>query len=394
MTIDRPMRVIIAPQAFKGSLTAAEVAEAIAAGIRDGWPWSVPPEIEQIPLADGGEGTAATLVTAAGEHGTLIPVMVRGPLPNQHISATLGWLDDETPTAVVEMAQAAGITLIPAERRDPTLTSTVGVGDLVRVALDRGARRIWVGLGGSGTNDGGAGMAQALGAQLLDANNRELPPGGAALMDLAHIDITHLDPRLRNTEIVGITDVINPLCGPEGASAIYGPQKGATPEHVAALDSALAQFARCIEHDLDRDIANIPGAGAAGGLGAGLLAFTDAHLAHGAEFLLDAVHLTERMANADLLITGEGRLDGQVAYGKLTGTIARHAKAQGIPAICVAGGVAEGYAQVYDLGITAVIVAADGPRSLDDAMTHAAQLIRDAVARAFRFWQALPRESI
>ncbi len=381
-----PARILVAPQAFKGSLAAADVAAAIAAGLRAGWPWLTPPAITCLPLADGGEGTVQALVAAHESPGTITTIEVAGPLPGQRVRADLGWLPGAVPTAVVEMAQAAGLPLVPPDQRDPTLTTTAGVGDLIRAALDWGAGRILVGLGGSATNDGGAGLAHALGARLLEAQGRDLPPGGLALADLARIDLTGLDPRLAQTTIIGLTDVTNPLCGPLGASAVYGPQKGATPAQVGHLDAALAHFAAIIQRDLGRAVAEIPGAGAAGGLGAGLLAFTGATLHPGAEVVLDALACDARLAEADLVITGEGRLDDQSAFGKLTGTLAARAKAQGVPLLCVVGGLASGYESAYDLGITAVIVAADGPRPLADAMTHAATLIRDAVARAVRLW--------
>ncbi len=384
-----PRRILIAPQAFKGSLNATDVATAIAAGLRSGWPWPDLPEIILRPLADGGEGTLHALLAAFGG-GSLIPVEVAGPLPGQRVVAALGWLEDAHPTAVIEMAQAAGWALVSPQQRDPLRATTYGVGELLRVALERGARRIFIGLGGSATNDGGAGMAQALGARLLDADNADLPPGGAALARLARIDINALDARLHQVEIIALTDVVNPLCGTDGASAVYGPQKGATPAQVALLDAALARYAAVIARDLGRAVADLPGAGAAGGLGAGLLAFTHARLVPGADAILDATSIDAELERADLVITGEGRIDAQSIASKLTGTLARRAQGRSVPVICVAGGVADGYEQSYDQGITAVIVAADGPRPLAEAMTHAAELIRDAVSRAIRLWVMHP----
>jgi glycerate kinase len=263
---------------------------------------------------------------------------------------------------------------------------------MIRAALDHGAQRLAIALGGSATNDGGAGMAQALGARLLDAAGHELPPGGAALADLAQIDLAALDPRLQAVEVIGVTDVTNPLCGSEGASAVYGPQKGSTPAQVAQLDAALAHFAKIIARVAGRHVAHTPGAGAAGGLGAGLLAFLgpQTRLVRGAEYVLDAVRLDERIAAADLIFTGEGRLDDQVVYGKLTGTLATHAHQQGKPVIAVVGGVGPGYEAAYVAGITAIIVAADGPRPLAEAMAHAAALVSDAVARGLRLWRVNP----
>lgn len=384
--------ILIAPQAFKGSLDAAGVAAAIAAGLRQGWS-GLAPAIDQVALADGGEGTTQALVGAAGSRGMLIPVEVAGPLPGQRVVAELGWIAGEPPTAVVEMAMAAGLPLVPSEQRDPGQTTTRGVGELIRAALDRGAGTIYVGLGGSATNDGGAGMAQALGARLFDADGVELPPGGAELARLARIDPAGLDPRLQAVTISGITDVTNPLCGTTGASAIYGPQKGATPAQVNALDAALRHYAAILVRDLGRDVAEIPGAGAAGGLGAGLLAFGGPRttLERGAEAVLRAVEIDQRLAWADLVITGEGQVDEQIAFGKITGTLATRAHMHGLPVWCVAGGLGAGHARAYELGVNAIIVAADGPRNLADAMAHAATLIAEAVARAVRLWQ-MPRK--
>lgn len=381
-----PQRILIAPQAFKGSLDAAGVAAAIAAGVGAGWPWPMQPTLHLLPLADGGEGTLQALV--ASGHGTLLLRVVTGPLHGQMLTAEIGWLEDGFPTAVVEMAQAAGLPLVPPDQHDPLSATTRGVGELIIAALDAGARRVLVALGGSATNDGGAGMAQALGARLLNATGCDLPPGGGALADLARIDCTMLDPRLAQVEIIGLTDVANPLAGPEGASAIYGPQKGASPAQVAQLDAALAHYGAVITRDVGRDVAALPGAGAAGGLGAGLLAFGGprARLAPGADFVLDALDFAARLQMADLVITGEGRIDGQIAYGKLTGCVAQRGRQAGLPVLCVAGGLAAGYEKAYDLGISAIIVASAGPQSLADAMADAPRLISGAVARALRLW--------
>lgn len=381
-----PLRILIAPQAFKGSLDAAAVGQAIAAGVRQGWPWPVAPAITIMPLADGGEGTLRAL--AGSDAGWQIQSHpVAGPLPGQQVAAEWGWRAPHD--ALIEMATAAGLPLVPPDLRNPGLTTTSGVGELVRLALDHGARRIFIALGGSATNDGGAGFAQALGARFLAADGSELPPGGAALAELDRIDISALDPRLEQTEIFGVTDVTNPLNGLEGASAIYGPQKGATLAQVAELDAALTNYATIIQRDVGRDVALIAGAGAAGGLGAGLLAFggPQPRLLRGADFVLEAVALRERLAVTDLVMTGEGRLDAQVAYGKLTGTLAQTASTDGVPVICVAGGVGAGYEVAYELGITAIVIAADGPRTLADAMAHAPDLITGAVARAVRWWR-------
>ena len=387
-----PVSVLVAPQAFKGSLDAARVADAIATGIRLGWPDALPPHVTLLPLADGGEGTVHAL-TADGR-GTRSLRVATGPLPGEQVTAEIGWLGGENPTAIVEMAQAAGLPLIAPDARDPLRATTYGVGELLRAALDAGARRIYVGLGGSATNDGGAGMAQALGVRLLDGDDQDLPPGGAALAALARIDLAALDPRLAATEIIGLTDVTNPLCGPEGASAVYGPQKGATPAQLAQLDAALAHYAAIIARDMGCAVAEVPGAGAAGGMGAGLLAFGGPHtrLVGGATTVLNLLDIDARLDHTHLVFTGEGRLDAQVVYGKLTSALAKRAHVRGIPVLCVVGGLAAGYEAAYDLGISAVIVAADGPRSLADAMTHTHDLIAGSVARALRLWRMPPLE--
>ena len=387
------LRVLIAPQAFKGSLEAAEVAQAIAVGVRTGWPWSTPPTITLLPLADGGEGTLHALVTAAGPRGSLRTHTVTGPFHGQSITAEVGWLDDGYPTAIIEMAQVAGLPLIPPDQRDPTHTTTYGVGELLLAAVADGARRILVALGGSGTNDGGAGMAQALGVRLLDAQGDPLSCGGGALAQLAQIDSSQLDPRLAQVEIIGLTDVTNPLCGPQGASAIYGPQKGATAAQVTELDAALANYAAMIVRDIGRVVADIPGAGAAGGLGAGLLAFggSQVRLAGGADFVLAATDFDAHLHQTDLFFTGEGRIDAQIAFGKLTGAVAIRAQQSHVPTLCVVGGLASGYEQAYALGITAIIVATDGPQTLPEAMARAPHLIADSVARALRLWGNPPR---
>jgi glycerate kinase len=303
------MRVLLAPQELKGSLTATEAVDAMAAGVqrvlRDA-------ELDRAPIADGGPGTVAAVVAAT--RGETRRVRCRDPL-RRAIDAELGLIDGGH-TAVIEMAAAAGLVLLHPEERNPLGTGTEGVGDLILAALDAGASRLIIGLGGSATNDGGAGMATALGARLLDGEEKDLPPGVGSFVRLARIDASALDPRLRSVEIIGATDVRNPLCGPEGASAVFGPQKGATPEQVAYLDACLAHYADIIDHDLGLNVRDVPGAGAAGGLGAGLVAFLGAELRSGFELVAEVTSLEERIARADLVLTGEGRLDRQSVYGK------------------------------------------------------------------------------
>ncbi len=376
------MKIVVAPQSLKGSLDAPEVGHSIEAGIRAVLPDA---EVLVIPVADGGEGTVRALVAATG--GTLRTATVTGPL-GQAVQAEFGILGESAAfsgrTAVIEMAAASGLPLVPPERRDPRATTTRGTGELMRAALDLGCERILLGIGGSATNDGGAGMAQALGARLLDAAGTELPPGGAALARLAHIDVTGLDARLRQTQVLVACDVTNPLYGPEGASAVYGPQKGATPEMVQELDAALRHYAEVLRRDLGADVAQVPGAGAAGGLGAGLLAFARAQLTPGAPLILRALDFDAKLHGAALVITAEGRLDAQTAYGKAVGAVAAAAKRAGARTIALAGSLAADDATLAALGIAAALPIADGPLTLDESMARAAELLATATTRAMR----------
>lgn len=287
-------------------------------------------------------------------------------------------------TAVIEMAAASGLPLIAPDRRDPRVTTTRGTGDLIHAALDAGARRLLVGIGGSATNDGGAGMAQALGVRLLDTAGRDLPPGGAALARLDRVDVSGRDPRLVGVEVIVASDVTNPLCGPTGASAVYGPQKGATPEMVEELDAALAHYATVLRRDLGADVAEVPGSGAAGGLGAGLLAFLGARLQPGAAMVLEAVGFERHLPGAALVFTAEGRLDDQTAYGKAVAAVAGAARAHGVPVVVLAGGLMPGYESLYAAGVNAVLPIADGPLTLDESMARAADLVASAAERALR----------
>jgi len=371
------MRIVIAPQSLKGSLTAAEAGQAIAEGIRTILPEA---DVEIVPVADGGEGTVQALVDATG--GQIVQQMVTGPL-GEPVLAFFGLLGDGR-TAAIEMAACAGLPLVPPAKRDPRITTTYGVGELILAALDRGCRHFIIGIGGSATNDGGAGMAQALGASLLTDKGTEIARGGAALATLSRISTATLDARLQECTFEVACDVSNPLCGPTGASAVYGPQKGATPEMVTQLDAALAHYAQVIERDLGLSVRDVPGAGAAGGLGAGLLAFLHATLRPGAQIVLEAVRLEERLANADLVITAEGQLDSQTAYGKSVGAVAALAKRYTLPVVALAGSLGENYQTVYTLGVDAVAVLPSGPMVLAYAMEHAAGLAKDATERSLR----------
>ena len=371
--------MVIAPQGFKGNLTALRVSQAIDNGIRR----VVPSVITAIvPMADGGEGTMQALVDAIG--GEMIPVEVTDPLGGRVI-AHFGLLSDKV-TGVIEMAAASGLNLVPPQKLNPLLTTTYGTGELILAALERGCRKLIVGIGGSATNDGGAGMAQALGAKLLDTKGVPLAFGGAALADLEHIDVTTIDPRLADCDIILACDVTNPLCGPQGASAVYGPQKGATKEMVVKLDAALAHYAEVIERDLGIDVRDVPGAGAAGGLGAGLIAFLKARVLPGVDVVIQATGLIEHLKEATLVFTGEGRLDSQTACGKVPVGVARKAKAFGLPVIAIAGEIGSGYQAVYEQGIDTVFSIAPGPISFSQSTEMAEKLITDVAERAIRLF--------
>lgn len=374
-------RIVVAPDSYKGSLSALGVAQAMERGILRVFPSA---EVRKVPIADGGEGTVDTLVSATG--GQLRQTTVSGPL-GERVCASWGVLGDGR-TAVIEMAAASGLPLVPVDKRNPRLTTSYGTGELMRAALDAGLRRIIVGIGGSATNDGGAGMAQALGARFTGQDGSELPAGGAALAKLAHIDLQDLDPRLAKTDITIACDVDNPLCGPRGASVVFGPQKGATPEMVAELDAALARFAVCAEQATGRKVAEQPGAGAAGGLGAGLLFFTPAKLKPGVDLVLDASAFAKIVQDARFVITGEGRTDFQTAFGKAPIGVAKRAKQFAVPVFCLSGGLGPGADDVLTHGIDAVISICEQPMSLDECMRDASTLIESAAARLCRIIRA------
>ena len=349
----------------------------MARGIRKIFPDA---EICKVPIADGGEGTVEALVTATG--GQIKTCEVTGPLGHR-ITAQWGVLGDAR-TAVIEMAAASGLPLVPPEARNPLVATTLGTGELIRAVLDAGLRRIIIGIGGSATNDGGVGMARALGAQFLNAESKELGEGGAALADLETIDLSGLDPRLMDTELIVACDVDNPLCGPRGASAVFGPQKGADPAGVALLDAALAHYAGCAQRVTGRDVANVAGAGAAGGLGVGLMFFTPARLRPGVEIVLEAVGFADIVGDATFVITGEGRTDFQTAYGKAPVGVAKVAKQFGVPVFCISGSLGEGADDVLAQGIDAVMSICDRPMVLEECMHDASALIEAGTTRLCR----------
>lgn len=371
------MRIVIAPDSFKGSLTAAQAAGAMGRGVQAALPGA---EVVRLPMADGGEGTLDALVAATG--GQVLTAAVTGPL-GEPLSARWGLLGDGR-TGVIEMAAASGLLLVPPERRDPTATTTYGTGELIRHALNQGVERLVVGIGGSATNDGGAGMVMALGGQLLGRDGRPLGFGGAALLGLDRIDLSGLDPRLARVELLVACDVDNPLTGPRGASAVYGPQKGATPEMVPLLDRALSRLAAVMARDLGRDVAGLPGAGAAGGLGAGLMGFLGAGLAPGVEVVMEAVRFDELLTGADLVLTGEGRTDGQTLAGKVPLGVARRAARRKVPVVVLSGGVTPDAMTLHEHGITALLSIADGPMPLEQAMARAAELLERTAGEVAR----------
>jgi glycerate kinase len=373
------LKVVVAPNSFKGSLSASQAAAAIASGVREARP-NV--EVVEIPVADGGEGTVEALVSA--RKGAYRSVEVEGPLGDP-VYATCGLIDDGR-TGVVELASASGLTVIPTEKRDPRKASTYGFGQLLEAVRKRGVVSIIAGIGGSATNDGGAGMAQALGYRLLDAGGRDLPRGGAALAQLERIDASGFDPAWRSVSVMVASDVMNPLTGPQGASHIYGPQKGADERAVRELDQALARLAEIIERDLGKRVADVPGAGAAGGAGAGLIAFLDARLVPGAPLVVDASGFDRALPGASLVITGEGRVDGQTAFGKAPGEVAKRAHAAGIPTLLLAGSKGPGWESLISMGVTSVVTLAEEGdpegHNLQVLMHDAAQELTRAAARA------------
>lgn len=363
------MKIVIAPDSYKESLSALEVATAIEQGFREIWPDA---DYVKIPVADGGEGTVEAMVEATA--GRIVHVKATGPL-GEPVDAFYGLSGDKR-SAFIEMAAASGLERVPPGLRDPLKTTSWGTGELIRHALDAGVEHIIIGIGGSATNDGGAGMMQALGARLLDSQQNEIAPGGAALETLAQIDISQLDTRLAACRIDVACDVTNPLTGNEGASAVFGPQKGATPEMVARLDKALVHYAQLIARDLDVDVFELAGGGAAGGMGAALYAFCGAELRRGIEIVTDALQLDACVIDADLVITGEGRIDSQTVHGKVPVGVASVAKRYNKPVIGIAGSLTADVGVVHQHGIDAVFSVIYNICTLDDALKNAAENVR------------------
>lgn len=373
------MKVVIAPDSFKESLTAKQVCDAIQAGLARVWHDA---KFVAIPVADGGEGTVQSLVDAT--QGRLVEVKVMGP-QGKRVEAFYGILGDNQ-TAVIEMAAASGLHHVPVAQRDPKLTTSFGTGELIRHALDQGVTKLIIGLGGSATNDGGVGMLAALGARFTNADGDPIQLTGGGLRELTHINLQDFDPRLQHCDILVACDVNNPLCGDKGASAVFGPQKGATPEDVQLLDGALRQFGLLTEKVTGKMVLESAYAGAAGGMGAALLAYTQARLRPGIEIVLETVQLAYQVSDADLVITGEGRIDSQTVHGKTPMGVAKVAKRFDVPVLALCGCTGDNYQAVYQCGIDAVFAAVPRAMSLEDALKESDFNLADLAENVARLW--------
>jgi len=371
------MKILVAPDSFKGSLSSKEVLEAISEGIRR----AIDAEIVGVPIADGGEGTVDALIFSSG--GKVVEAEVVGPLGDT-VKSFFGILNDGT--AVIEMAASSGLSLVPDNMRNPLITTTYGVGQLIKEALDKGCRKFIIGLGGSATNDGGAGMIQALGVKLLDEDGKDIPYGGGNLYKLKKVDISSIDKRVYESIFIVASDVTNPLCGENGASAVYGPQKGATKEMVEILDDNLRHYASVVKETLGKDFSDVPGAGAAGGLGFSLMAFLNAKIRSGIDIVMEASNIDEKIKSCDIVITGEGNTDFQTAHGKAPAGIARIAKKYGKPVLILSGGLGKNYKDLYDVGVTSMFSIVDKPMTLQEAMINAKKLISDRAEDIIRIF--------
>ena len=371
------MKFLFAPDSFKGSLSAlacCDLLETAAARVFPGV------ETVSVPVADGGEGTVDALLRAMG--GERMRTKVTGPLFEEETSEWGLLLDG---TAVLEMAQASGLPYVPADRRDPRKTTSLGTGEMIADALEKGARRLLIGIGGSATNDGGLGMLTALGAVFTDRNGNRITPIGGEMMHVAKADFSGLLFGLKETEITVICDVTNPLLGPDGATFIYGPQKGATPEIRDELEAGMAHFAKVVEKAMGHDISSFPGAGAAGGMGAALGGVLGAKLKSGIDAVLDAVDFDSKLDGVSLAVTGEGRMDGQsVRFGKVPVGVAKRCAVKGIPTVAIVGGIGDGAEGLFDLCESTIMTTVSGPMSLETAMRDAAGLYASAAERLFR----------
>ncbi|CAO1667998.1 Glycerate kinase [Halomonas sp. NYA30] len=373
------MNVLLCPDSYKDALSAQDAAAAMARGVKRAIPSA---QVQACPLADGGEGSLDALIAATGAERRQLDVHDALGRPRK---AAWGWLSDQR-TAFIELAEASGLQHLTADERNALHTSTFGVGELLLAALDQGAEKALLLLGGSATNDGGAGMLQVLGARFLDQNDEPLPPGGAALSQLARLTLDGLDPRLAGLALEAAVDVDNPLLGVRGATAVFGPQKGASPEEVEQLDRALGHFADISAQVLGEDYRTLPGAGAAGGMGFAAKAFLNATLKPGIEMIMQQADMATLLANADLVITGEGRLDGQSLAGKTPIGVSRAAKRLNKPVIVLAGSLGDGWQACFDEGVTAAFALADGPMTLADALPRTAELLEARCENLLRLW--------
>ncbi|KQA21250.1 glycerate kinase [Vibrio metoecus] len=373
------MKVVIAPDSFKESLTAKQVCDAIQAGLARVWNDA---KFVAIPVADGGEGTVQSLVDAT--QGRIVDVNVMGP-QGKRVDAFYGILGDNQ-TAVIEMAAASGLHHVPITQRDPKLTTSFGTGELMVHALDQGITKLIIGLGGSATNDGGVGMLAALGAQFTNAEGAPIQLTGGGLRELSNVDLSHFDPRLQHCDLLVACDVNNPLCGPKGASAVFGPQKGASPDDVQLLDDALQRFGLLSEQVTGKAVLNSAGAGAAGGMGAALLAYTHATLRPGIEIVLETVQFAHQVCDADVVITGEGRIDSQTVHGKTPMGVAKVAKRFDVPVLALCGCTGDNYQAVYQCGIDTVFAAVPRAMSLEDALKESDFNLADLAENVARLW--------
>lgn len=360
------VKIVVAPDSFKGAITAREICTAVKTGVHHVFPEA---DVIELPLADGGEGTMETLVLTS--RGTFIELEVKGPL-GKPVLASIGLLSDQK-TAVIEVAQASGLTLLSEDERNPLLATTYGTGELIKHALDRNYRKFIIGLGGSATNDGGTGMLKALGVRFFSNDGHELAEGGAALINLAFIDDSGLDPRIKESSFLIASDVTNPLCGPNGASTIFGPQKGASASDVIKLDQALLHYSKIVQKQKKMDLCQIVGGGAAGGMGAALSAFLQAKIQSGIEVVMESIQFEERIAKANLIITGEGKLDSQTFSGKVITGVSKYAKKQKIPVIALCGSLQLNGNQINELGINSAFSIVPGPCSLETAIASSAK---------------------
>lgn len=384
------MKFVIAPDSFKGGLTAKQAAETMMTGIKRVYPEA---EYRLVPMADGGEGTVQSLVDATD--GRIITADVHNPF-NKLVKASYGMLGDGK-TAVIEMAAASGIQFINEQTANPLVTTTYGTGELIINAIDNGAQKIIVGIGGSATVDGGAGMAQALGARLLKADGNPIGLGGGALAELSQIDLSQIDSRVLKTTILIASDVTNPLTGPDGAANVFGPQKGATPEMVKVLDQSLRHYAKVIAKSTGKQVDQLAGAGAAGGLGAGLLAFTKAQMQHGIELVIEATNLKEKAADADFVFTGEGGIDFQTKFGKTPYGVAKACKsvAPNAPVIVLAGNIGKGVDSLYTAdAIDAIFATPAGAKPLAKALKDASQDIAQTAENVARLIKATQQQRV